>query len=102
MGVLGQTKKQDEAYLFIIISLLSFIFLEPLIGFNPAVIVAVFLIIHFFHLDSRVLFAFALGLLVVAAIAYSFGNQRLAEGAAVLVYYFLLIGVGWEIIELIK
>ncbi len=92
----------NNHYTVTIACLLIFLLLETFIGFTAALFAAFFIFSYLNKVDSRTSFFVALVLLVITAFLSASGNTRAAEDIAILVYYFLVIGVVWQIIELRK
>lgn len=92
----------NNQYIVTIACLIIFVILEKFIGFNAAVFAAFFIFVRLNKLDSRVSFFITLILLVITAFLAASGNIKVAEDISVLVYYLLIIGVVWQIIELRK
>lgn len=90
----------NNQYLTAIACLIIFFILEKFIGFKTALLVAFFIFSHQTGLNSRISFFIALILLVITTLLTAGGNGRIAEDSGILVYYFLVIGVVWQIIEL--
>lgn len=91
---------KDGQYVASIICLVVFLILQVLIGFNAALFITFFIFSYVNKLQSRISFIIALVLFVLMAILTSLGNYKMAEDIAILTYYFLVIGVVWQIIEL--
>lgn len=84
----------------LIVCLIIFLVLERFIGFNGALFATFFIFAYLNKLDSRTSFFIALILLVITALFSIGGRTLIAEDVAVMVYYFLVIGVIWQIIEI--
>lgn len=93
---------QNSHYLFTIIALVSFIFLENLIGFNASLIAGFFLFSYLNELDSQASFIVALSLLILTAFLSISHSLIAAQSTAILTYYFLVIGTVWLMIEVKK
>lgn len=91
----------DRTLLFLLISLIVFIGLEDSVGFSLAFLAAFFLFFRLAKLASSACYKIALSLLMVTAISAGFGNQDVTKFLAVLVYYFLIIGLLWQLGEII-
>ena len=87
-------------YLNTIICLITFLVLEKFIGFNGALFATFFIFAYLNKLDSRTSFFIALVLLVITALFSIGGRNKIAEDVAIMVYYFLVVGVVWQIIEI--
>ncbi|MDO8609829.1 MAG: hypothetical protein Q7R95_04730, partial [bacterium] len=90
----------NNQYIVTIACLIIFIVLEKFIGFNATLFATFFIFAYLNKLDSRASFFIALILLVITAFLSAGGKTRPAEDIAVLVYYFLVIGVVWQMVEL--
>src|SRR3989338_574169 len=77
-----------------------FLVLEKFIGFNGSLFATFFIFAYLNKLESRTSFFIALILLVITALFSIGGRTRIAEDVAIMVYYFLVIGVVWQIIEI--
>lgn len=93
---------KNSHYLFTIISLVLFIFLENLIGFNASLIAGFFLFSYLNKLDSQASFIIALSLLILTAFLSISHSLKAAQSTAILTYYFLVIGTIWLMIEVKK
>ncbi len=94
--------KKDFHYLIILSSIIFFFYLHDLIGFNPSLIASFFILWYFLHLDERASFAAALIFLSLCPFLLIFHLEELAEKSAVLAYYFLVIGVVWQMVMITK
>lgn len=83
-----------------IVCLIIFLVLEKFIGFNGSLFATFFIFAYLNKLESRASFFIALILLVITALFSIGGRTRIAEDVAIMVYYFLVVGVVWQIIEL--
>ena len=92
----------NNHYIITIVCLIILFVLEKFIGFTPALLASFFIFVYVNKLDSRASFFIAIILLIITAFLSISGNTGGAENTAVLVYYFLVIGVVWQIIELRK
>jgi len=90
----------NNQYLYTIVCLIIFLVLEKFIGFNGALFATFFIFAYLNKLDSRTSFFIALILLVITALFSIGGRNSIAEDVAIMVYYFLIIGVVWQIIEI--
>lgn len=93
---------KDKHYLYTIISLVLFMFLENLIGFNASLIAGFFLFSYLNKLDSQAGFIIALNLLILTAFLSISHSLKAAQSTAILAYYFLVIGTIWLMIEVKK
>lgn len=93
---------KDKHYLYTIISLVLFMFLENLIGFNASLIAGFFLFSYLNKLDSQAGFIIALSLLILTAFLSISHSLKAAQSTAILAYYFLVIGTVWLMIEVKK
>jgi len=93
---------ENSHYLFTIISLVLFIFLENIIGFNASLIAGFFLFSYLNKLDSQASFIIALSLLILTAFLSISHSLQAAQSTAILTYYFLVIGTVWLMIEVKK
>lgn len=87
-------------YLNTIVCLVIFLVLEKFIGFNGSLFAVFFIFAYLNKLDSRTSFFIALILLVITALFSIGGRNKIAEDVAIMVYYFLVVGVVWQIIEI--
>ena len=90
----------NSQYLITIACLVVFLVLEKFIGFTGALFATFFIFSYLNKLDSRTSFFIALILLIITALFSIGGRNSIAENVAVMVYYFLVVGVVWQIIEL--
>ncbi|MBI5122356.1 hypothetical protein HZA75_00695 [Candidatus Roizmanbacteria bacterium] len=90
----------NSQYLNMIVCLIIFLVLEKFTGFNGALFATFFIFAYLNKLDSRTSFFIALILLVITALFSIGGRNSIAEDVAIMVYYFLIIGVIWQIIEI--
>ncbi|MFA5770199.1 MAG: LytR C-terminal domain-containing protein [Patescibacteria group bacterium] len=90
----------NSQYLNTIVCLIIFLILEKFIGFNGSLFSTFFIFAYLNKLDSRTSFFIALVLLIVTALFSIGGRNKIAEEVAVMVYYFLVVGVVWQIIEI--
>ena len=90
----------NSQYVMTIVCLIIFLVLEKFIGFNGALFATFFIFAYLNKLESRTSFFIALILLVITALFSIGGRTRIAEDVAIMVYYFLVIGVVWQIIEI--
>lgn len=90
----------NRHYINLIICLVLLIFLENFIGFNAAFLVSFFLFSHLNHLDSRSSIYLAIIFLVFTAFNVK-NNLASAENVVIFVYYFLVIGIIWRILEIL-
>ena len=93
---------ENSHYFFTIISLVLFIFLENIIGFNASLIAGFFLFSYLNKLDSQASFIIALSLLILTAFLSISHSLQAAQSTAILTYYFLVIGTVWLMIEVKK
>ena len=93
---------KDKHYLYTIISLVLFMFLENIIGFNASLITGFFLFSYLNKLDSQASFIIALSLLILTAFLSISHSLKAAQSTAILAYYFLVIGTVWLMIEVKK
>lgn len=97
---LSNLNLNNNHYLYTIIGLIVFLVLERFIGFNGALFATFFIFSYLNKLDSRASFFIALVLLVITALFSIGGRNSIAEDVAIMVYYFLVVGVIWQIIEI--
>ena len=90
----------NSQYVTTIVCLVIFLVLEKFIGFNGSLFATFFIFAYLNKLESRTSFFIALILLVITALFSIGGRTRIAEDVAIMVYYFLVVGVIWQIIEL--
>ena len=90
----------NDQYIMAIVCLIIFLVLEKFIGFNGSLFATFFIFAYLNKLDSRTSFFIALILLVITALFSIGGRTRIAEDVAIMVYYFLVVGVVWQIIEM--
>lgn len=90
----------DRHYVTAIICLILLIFLEYFIGFNAAFLASFLLFSYLNRLDSRSSIYLAIILLFFTALNVN-NNQAVAEGVAVFIYYFLVVGIIWRILEIL-
>lgn len=93
---------KDKHYLYTIISLVLFMFLENIIGFNASIITGFFLFSYLNKLDSQAGFIIALSFLILTAFLSISHSLIAAQSTAILAYYFLVIGTVWLMIEVKK
>lgn len=91
---------RDNQYISSIVCLIVFLVLQLLIGFNASLFITFFIFVYVNKLRPQISFIIALVLFVIMALLTSLGNYKMAEDIAILTYYFLVIGVIWQIIEL--
>lgn len=94
--------QKDYHYIVIVVAVLIFFYLRDLIGFNASLIAGFFILTYFLKLDDRAAFVVALFFLIICPLLLIYPDSELAEKAAVSAYYFLVIGVVWQIINLIR
>lgn len=92
----------NSQYLNTIVCLIIFLVLEKFIGFNGALFATFFIFAYLNKLDSRTSFFIALILLIITALFSIGGRGSIAEDVAIMVYYFLVVGVVWQIVEIRK
>lgn len=90
----------NSQYVATIVCLVIFLVLEKFIGFNGSLFATFFIFAYLNKLESRTSFFIALILLVITALFSIGGRTRIAEDVAIMVYYFLVVGVVWQIIEI--
>lgn len=90
----------NSQYVTTIVCLVIFLVLEKFIGFNGSLFATFFIFAYLNKLESRISFFIALILLVITALFSIGGRTRIAEDVVIMVYYFLVIGVVWQIIEI--
>ena len=91
---------KDSQYISSIVCLIVFLVLQLLIGFNASLFITFFIFSYVNKLRPRISFVIALVLFVIMALLTALSNYKMAEDIAILTYYFLVIGVVWQIIEL--
>lgn len=111
---LKQTKENNESYLNLkllspnfksnqytscIVCLILFIFLEKFIGFQASLFVTFFIFLYVNKLDGRLSFLISLFLLFITALLTAGKNTIAAESVAISAYYFLTIGVCWQMFK---
>lgn len=89
----------NNQYVVTIACLIVFIVLEKFIGFNSSLFLAFFIFAFLNKLSSRASFVMALIFFIVTVLFTIGSNIDAAQDMIVLVYYFLVIGVIWQIIE---
>lgn len=92
----------NNQYIVTIACLIMLIVLEKFIGFNAALFLAFFIFAFLNRLSSRAGFVMALVFFVVTVLFTISNNTDAAKDMIVLVYYFLVIGVIWQIVEVRK
>jgi len=91
---------KDSQYISSTVCLIVFLVLQLLIGFNASLFITFFIFSYVNKLRPRISFIIALVLFVTMALLTALGNYKIAEDIAILTYYFLVIGVVWQIIEI--
>lgn len=97
---LPRIKLNKEQYISTIVSLIILILLMQIVGFNSALFASYFIFSYLNKLDSRASYFVALIILIITAIFSISGNLKAGQDTAILAYYFLVVGVVWQMIEL--
>ena len=89
-------------YISTTVCLIIFFVLIKIVGFNSALFTSYFIFAYFNKLGSRESYFVALIILIITAIFSISGNIKAGQDTAILAYYFLVVGVVWQMIELRK
>lgn len=91
---------RDRHYITSIISAIAIIILEPFISFYAAIFVGFCLFCRYNKLSNKAPFFVALFLLFLTAVFSLTNDFEASESIATLAYYFLVIGLIWQIYNL--
>lgn len=93
---------KNNHYTNTIICLIIFIFLERIVGFTASLFTSFFIFSYINKLNNQISFIAAMIFLGITVLFTVLKNDVVAESMATMAYYFLVVGVMWQILSGLK